>query len=175
MSSKIKIPKDHLWPSDHYLKWTFHLHFPRSAWSRGCSKTTCLPATPRCSQVHLVQLHRIRQIIFHSGLGADGATIPLEVLDFDENSNQMLKTSPEDFPKISPAEDFPELAFSGDESGYSSLGWSSTLNWERINFCWLFHDKNTLVTYTRTLFRQWLAFRLKHFLTEQSGALFCGK
>ena len=62
--------------------------------------------------------------IFHSGLGADGATIPLEVLDFDENSNQMLKTSPEDFPKISPAEDFPELAkaFSGDESGYSSLG-----------------------------------------------------
>lgn len=59
-----------------------------------------------------------------TGLGADGATIPLEVLDFDENSNQMLKTSPEDFPKISPAEDFTELAkaFSEDESGYSSLG-----------------------------------------------------
>ena len=35
MSSKIKIPKDHLWPSDHYLKWTFHLHFPQIRLKQG--------------------------------------------------------------------------------------------------------------------------------------------
>ena len=55
----------------------------------------------------------IRTFPFHPGLGEDGASIPLEVLDFDENSNQVLNSQ-------SLGEEQAK-AILGEESGYSSL------------------------------------------------------
>ena len=50
----------------------------------------------------------------HPGLGDNGASIPLQVLDFDENSNQVANSplGKEELTKT----------ISGEESGYSSLG-----------------------------------------------------
>ena len=53
--------------------------------------------------------------LYHPGLGDNGASIPLEVLDFDENSNQVASCSQLGKEELA-------KAISGEDSGYSSLG-----------------------------------------------------
>ena len=67
----------------------------------------------RCEQL-LKKRVSAKTLLSHPGLGDNGASIPLQVLDFDENSNQVANSP---LGKEELAE-----AISGEESGYSSLG-----------------------------------------------------
>ena len=78
---------------------------------------------PHALQLHC-SVHRCDQLlkkefppkhsVSHPGLGDNGASIPLQVLDFDENSNQVANS-------LLGKDELAE-AISGEESGYSSLG-----------------------------------------------------
>ena len=72
-------------------------------------------ASHKAAQKSFKQEH---SFFHHPGLGDKGASIPLEVLDFDENSNQVAPSGSQLW------KEEMAKAISGEESGYSSLGWT---------------------------------------------------
>ena len=86
---------------------------------------------------------------FHPGLGDNGASIPLEVLDFDENSNQVASCSQLGKEELA-------KAISGEDSGYSSLGWT-------------FQDQLTSLLYVVAFVDKELHFELKENIVLSFG------